>query len=391
MSIFGKIKGIFTNARTKDRFEMITQNGSGYFSFGGVLYHSDIILSAIRPGARAVGKLLATHVYRHDAKIEKNPKPYIKMLLNEPNPFMSGQVLQEKVFSQLMLNNNAFILIIRDEFGVPCELYPIPCTSAQKVYLKSGELALKFYYTNGKSGTFPYSDIIHLRNDFVDDDIFGESPAKALTEIMDVITTSDQSIIKAIKNSSAINWLIHYTSTLREEDVKKNVKNFVDNYLNIESGSFGAAGISGDAEIQRVEPKDYVPNALQQQNAIKRVYNFFNTNEKIVNSTYSENEWNSYFESVIEPFALQMSNEYTRKLFSRHERAFGNEIYFEASNLSCATLQTKLSLLQMVDRGALTPNEWRATMNLSPVDGGDQPIRRLDTAPTEPMTKGGEE
>ena len=33
----------------------------------------------------------------------------------------------------------------------------------------------------------------------------------------------------------------------------------------------------------------------------------------------------------------------------------------------------------MVDRGAMTPNEWRATLNLAPLQGGDEPIRRLDT------------
>ena len=33
----------------------------------------------------------------------------------------------------------------------------------------------------------------------------------------------------------------------------------------------------------------------------------------------------------------------------------------------------------MVDRGAMLPNEWRGTMNLAPIEGGEQPIRRLDT------------
>lgn len=33
----------------------------------------------------------------------------------------------------------------------------------------------------------------------------------------------------------------------------------------------------------------------------------------------------------------------------------------------------------LVDRGALTPNEWRDTFNLSPVADGDKPLRRLDT------------
>lgn len=77
--------------------------------------------------------------------------------------------------------------------------------------------------------------------------------------------------------------------------------------------------------------------------------------------------------------AGQMAGEYTRKLFSRRERGHGNKIYFDAGNLHCASLSTKLALQAMVDRGALTPNEWRATLNLSPVPDGDKPLRRLDT------------
>ncbi len=49
-------------------------------------------------------------------------------------------------------------------------------------------------------------------------------------------------------------------------------------------------------------------------------------------------------------------------------------------------VKAKLNLLQMVDRGALTPNEWRRAFNLAPVDGGDKPIRRLDTQPVNQNT-----
>ena len=43
-------------------------------------------------------------------------------------------------------------------------------------------------------------------------------------------------------------------------------------------------------------------------------------------------------------------------------------------------MATKLSLKEMVDRGALSPNEWRSVFNMAPVPGGDVYIRRLDTA-----------
>ena len=166
---------------------------------------------------------------------------------------------------------------------------------------------------------------------------------------------------------------------MRPEDLKKNVQEFVDNYLSVSSPTFGAAGVDSKADAIRIEPKDYVPNALQQANTKERIYAFFNTNEKIVHSNYTEDEWNSYFEAVIEPVAIQLGEESSRKLFTRRERGFGNGIYFDASNLQCASLSTKLALQAMVDRGALTPNEWRETFNLPPVADGDKPLRRLDT------------
>ena len=379
----------FRNVSKVARYQMVTERGNGFYSWNGKLYHSDIVRSCIRPRAKAMGKLVAKHIRTGKNGIEINPEPYIRFLLEEPNPYMSGQVLQEKVANQLALNNNAFILIVRDEYGLPAELYPIPCSGVEAIH-KNNELYLKFYFLNGNINTFPYTEIIHLRDDFCDNDIFGESPAQALTSLMEIVNTTDQGIVKAIKNSGVIRWLLKYTTPLRPEDLRKNVEEFVNNYLSIESSTFGAAGVDAKAEAEQIKPTDYVPNAAQTDRTTQRIYAFFNTNEKIVHSNYNEDEWISYYEARIEPDAIQMSNEYTRKLFSRRERGFGNKIIFEASALHYASMKTKLNLLQMVDRGAMTPNEWRAVMNMAPLPGGDEPIRRLDTAPVEPLTEGGE-
>ena len=55
---------------------------------------------------------------------------------------------------------------------------------------------------------------------------------------------------------------------------------------------------------------------------------------------------------------------------------------FESNRMSYMSMNEKLALQAMVDRGAMTPNEWRQALNLAPLPGGDVPIRRLDTAPT---------
>lgn len=371
-------KEISNEKESKSVLKMVTTYGEHYYAWNGKLYDSDIIRACIRPFVTAVGKLVGKHIRDDTKELKVNPDANIRFLLSEPNPYMTGQQMQEKVATQLCLNNNAFILVVKDENGKPMQLYPIPCVLCETKYINE-VLHLKFQYRNGKSDIFPYDHIIHLRQDFNESDIFGESPAKALTSMMDVICTIDQGIIKAIKNSGVIRWLLKFTNSMRPEDLKNNVKDFVDNYLNIESDTWGAAGVDSKADAIQIKPQDYVPNALQTKNTIDRIYSFFNTNEKIVQSKWTEDEWNAYYEAKIEPVAIQMGETYSIRIFTRKERGFGNKIIFAASNLQCASLTSKLEFQAMVDRGAMTPNEWRETMNMAPIEGGDKPIRRLDT------------
>lgn len=381
----GILNKFFNKDSSVTRFEMITDRGNGYYAWNGKLYKSDVIRACIRPKTKAIGKLVAKHI-RETVKpdgstsLQVNPDVYMRFLLEEPNPYMTGQMLQEKVATQLQLNNNAFIYINRDDNGYANELYPIPCLSTEALYDNQGLLYLKCTMRNGKTVTYPYSDIIHLRQDYNENDIFGESPREALIPLMEIVNTTDQGIVKAIKNSGIVKWLLKFNQTLRPEDLKKQTKEFTDNFLSIDNAG-GAAGVDAKADAKQIDPKDYVPNAAQMDRTILRLYSFFGTNNKIVQSDYNEDDWNAYYEAEIEPFAIQASGEYTRKLFNRRERGFGNSIVFEASNLQYASMSTKLQLLQMVDRGALTPNEWRKILGgLAPVDGGDKPIRRLDTA-----------
>ena len=227
--------------------------------------------------------------------------------------------------------------------------------------------------------TFPYSEIIHIRDDFFHNDIFGDNPAEALTQIMNVVGILDQGIINAVKNGGVIRWLLKYMQSLRPEDLKENAQNFADNYLSMSTNTMGVAATDSKAEAIQIKPNDYVPNAAQTDRQTKRIYDFFNTNEKIVNSTYTEDEWIAYYEAVIEPIAEQLSNEFTRKIFTRKERSFGNRIIFESSNLTYASMATKLQLVQYVDRGVMTPNEVRYYLNLAPIDGGDVALLRKDT------------
>jgi HK97 family phage portal protein len=386
MGLFNKQKPKAKDEKTV--YRMITERGNGIFAWNGKLYQSDIVRACIKPRTKALGKCVAKHVRTTETegvngiekKVEINPLVNIRFLLEEPNAYMSGQMLQEKVANQLSLNGNAFIYIMRDANGLPCGLYPVPASGVEARYDDFGDLWLKFTYENGKADVIRYSDIIHIRDDYFDNDLFGDSPQEALVSVMDCVSASDQGMRNAIKNSAVVRWLLKFTSSLRPEDMKAQAQQFANDYLDIEqNGNIGVAAVDAKAEAKQVEPHDYVPNAEQTDRQVDRIYAYFNTNERIVHSTYTEDEWISYYEQAVEPIAAQMSREYSRKLFSRLERSRGNQIVFESSALTFASMKTKLNLVQFVDRGIMTPNEVRGYLNLVPLEGGDMALLRKDT------------
>lgn len=388
----GLFKNLLTGGAGKrvSTVQLVQERGNGFYSYNGKMYQSDIVRACIRPKIKAIGKLTAKHIretmIRQTRKLDVNPEPYIRFLLEEPNAYMTGQMLQEKLAAQLILNNNAFAAILRDENGYPTAIFPVAAMQADAVYDATGNLYLKFYMQNGNVFTFAYDDVIHLRGDFYENDIFGDQLAPAIVPLMEIVTTTDQGIVKAIKNSAVIRWLLMFSASMRPEDIQQRAQDFAKSFLDVSNGT-GVAAVDAKADAKQIDPKDYVPNAQQMENTTARIYALFNTNSKIVTSCASEDEQNAYFDAEIEPVLKQLSGEYTRKLFSRRERGCGNRIVFEASAWDFASTSTKLNLLQMVDRGALTPNEWRRAFNLAPVPGGDEPIRRLDT---QPVQEGGE-
>lgn len=380
--VFGTNKDKYSGAKP---FEFINTNSSKFYPWTGNLFDSDIVRAAIRPIANAVGKLNAVHVRGAD-KLTVNPSPRIKQILEQPNPYMSMQDFLMKMSYQRELTHNAFAYVQRDDMNNIVALYPIPYAGIELLEM-NGELLARFNFWTGKRMTVFYDELIHLRKDFYNNDFYGDSGAYTLKNVMEVINTTDQGVVNAVKNSAVIKWILKFKNVLKPEDKEAQVKEFVKNYLSI-NNTGGAAASDPRYELDQVEDKNFVPNAAQMDRATKRVYDYFGVNEAIVQNKYTEDEWLSFYESVIEPIVIQLSFAFTRQFFTAKERGFGNKIVFESSNLAYASMSTKLNLVQLVDRGALTPNEWRLVLNLAPIEGGDKPIRRLDTAQVNDNSKG---
>lgn len=379
-SLFKAIFGNNDETRVYTKYQLVNSNMNYISPWSGKTFDNDVIRSCIRPIYSQLGKLKFKQVRRNDKGLQDVRDHKIKYLLRYPNPFMTMQKLIEKMVITLELEGNAYAYVKRDNTNKPIEIHPISCTKAELLESQN-ELFIKFYFKTGKEKVIPYADIIHLRKDFYDNDFFGSTSDEALKNALKIIDASDKGVVQAIKTSAVIKWLLKFKSVLRKDDKEKAIEDFSNSYLDINNESNkNIAAVDPRYDVEQVKDNNYVPNEGQLDKWTKRLYSYFGVNEKIVNNSYSENEWNSFYEAVIEPIATEFTEQLTKVLFTSHELDVGNEIVFTPSSLQMASMNTKLQLVQLVDRQSMTPNEWREVLNLSPVEGGDDLLRRLDTA-----------
>lgn len=351
-------------------YRLLNDYSPVFFNFNGQIYDSPIARACIHAIASNAGKLKAKHIRRVEGKITETNSSIEKLLQIRPNEYMNAYDFIYKTVSQLYSTNNAFIYI-KVVNGYVVGLYPINYSSAEVKSYK-GEMYISFIFLTGFKMTVPYTELIHLRRHFNREDIFGEDNEKPIKETLNVLHTISQGIVNSIKQSGRLRGLLKYNQTMRPEDLKREHERFTENYLSLNNDG-GVATIDAKAEFTPIDMKIQTADDKQTSIARESVYRYFNISEKIVQSNYTESEWNAFYESVIEPIAIQFSLECTAKLFTEREKGHGNEIIFESNRLQYAAASTKISLIsRLMPLGLFSVNEAREIFNLSPVEDGDK-------------------
>lgn len=369
----GVLQNIFGNTKLVQKYsrwkELGTYN-SIFSSFGQDMYRSELVRSCIRPLAEHTSK---ANVKCTDKRIER--------LLNvNPNMYMNGKDMLYKVRTKLEIKNTAFIYIGRDEIGKVVSFYPVPYSYFEAVEYQNG-LFIKFYFDGDEARqlVLPWADLAVVRKDYNSSDISGDENTPVLN-MLELINTTNQGIANAVKATANLRGILKSTKAmLSPEDIKKNKETFVKDYLSLENEG-GIASLDSTQEFTPIKMEPTITNYAQMKEFRENVYRYFGVNDSIVMSDYTEGQMEAFYESRIEPFLVALSLELTRKIFTKREQGYDNHVVYESNRMQYASNATKLAMVALVDRGALTPNEWRQIFNLAPVEGGDVPIRRLDTA-----------
>lgn len=385
MKIRNMFSNVFGNQKTKYKYvttyKLLNDTNSSFYTWNGKLYDNNTVRTAIGTNGIHAGKLNPKHIRKYENEIKVSPNKNLERLLKTPNKFMTMFDFLQKMMIQREINNNAFAYIDRDK-NIPgmdgvLGIYPLEASSVELLEDEKSNLYIKFRFRNGETKIASYADVIHIRKHFGENDFWGESNVKTLTSQLEVTNTTMQGIANAIKNTAFIRGILEFAQVLNPDDVEKNVKEFSERYLNSKNNDKGLAYTDPRYKFHETKTEPYVPNKAQMDYTKQELYDYFNTNEKIIKGNFSDEEWIAYFETTIEPFAIQMSQEFSRKVFTKMEQNYGNEIIFEANRLANASNSTKIQICK--DLGHLfTINEQREIWNRGPVPDGDKRLQSLN-------------
>jgi HK97 family phage portal protein len=293
-----------------------------------------------------------------------------KVLQFKPNPWMITTQFIYRIATILSVENNAFIVPIEDEYGYICGYYPVLPQSCEVLDV-SGVTYLRYTFANGKKAAIEYNKVGILTQFQYRDDIFG-SDNSALKPTMQLIHTHNQGIINGVKNSAMIRFLAKIANVLKPEDITKERERFTKDNLSADNKSGMIIYDGKFSDIKQVISKPFIIDPAQVKQIQENAFRYFGTNEKILTNSFTEDDWNAYFEGKIEPFAVQLSLAMSIMTFTTRELAFDNKILFTTNRLQYASNKTKLFIsTQLIDRGILSRNEVREIWNRPPIEGGD--------------------
>ena len=364
----------------KDATLAPTMNGFApiYTQFGTNIYAFDVVQQALRCVVTEIKKLNPTHVRYKDS----DPIPVkstIQNVLDNPNPLMTTTDFLEKVAYLLLLNSNAFIIPVYytwvdENTGAERRyyeaLYPVKPTQVDFIQDASDRMFVKFLFMNGETTTIPYDDVIHLRykfsvNEFMGGNEIGEPDYQGLLQTLQLNDQLLKGIAKAMNASYAVNGVVKYNTLIDNGKTERALQELTQRLQNNESGFLP---LDLKADFTPIERKSEIVDTDALKFVDSKILRTWGIPECILNGDYTKEQFEAFYQAAIEDKVKTFSQAFTKSLFTKREKAFGNRIEFYPKDLIFMTVSQTLEMINsLAPTGAIFENEKRVFLGLRPL------------------------
>ena len=357
--------GLFDSIRKKENieqkiesyFQTMTAYAPVFTTFEGSIYEMELTRAAVHNFATHCSKL------KPEVKGSGN-QTFERMLQYKPNPLMDTKKYLYRLATSYAVDNTAIIAPLFDaSYEKIVGFYPL-ATPKARIISHEGVKYIRYEFEPGNFGVFRLDEAGIMNQFQYKNELFGESNS-CLQPTMELINTNNQGIIEGVKSSATLRFLAKIAQTLKPDDLEAERKRFVNSNFN-SSNAGGVMLIDAKYEdVKQLQTNQYTIDSAQMAQIKENVFNYFGTNEDILQNKFNSEKWGAYYEGKIEPFAIEASLVHTNMKFNMHEIAFGNEIMFTANRLQYASNEEKLNIVtQLFDRGFLTHNQGLEVFNM---------------------------
>lgn len=349
-----------------------------YGQYGTSIYSSDVVQQALKCIVDEMKKLNPTHVRYKD----NDPTPIkgnIQDVLSDPNPLMTTSEFLEKICWLLLLNYNAFIIPtyytwVDKETGAERRyydsFYPIKPIQVDFIEDASNRLYCKFYFANGENTTIAYDNVIHIKynysvNEFMGGDELGQPNQKEIRDTLELNHTLLQGVAKAMKASYAVNGVVKYNTVMDDGKTEAALLELEHKLQNNESGFLP---LDIKADFTPLEKKISLVDEPTLKFIDEKILRNWGVPLPILRGDYTTEQYNAFYQKTLEPLIIAISQAFTKKVFTRRERSFGNKIELYPKELIFMSVEQTLKMVTLLaNTGAIYENEKRVAFGLRPL------------------------
>lgn len=346
----------------KGYFTTLTAYHPHFTTWRGEIYESELVRAAIDARARNISKL--------KAEILGSAKPTLQTQLRlRPNGWQTWSQFLYRCSTILDMQNTLVIVPVYDRYMSVTGYYPVLPKRCEVIDV-DGEPWLRYEFTNGQTAADRWDNVAVLTRFQYKSDFFGESN-HALDPTMKLIHVENEGIEEAVKNGATFRFIGRLNNFAKAEDIALEQSRFNENNLRADGGGI-LLFPNTYTDIRQIDSKPYTPDENERNYIKTNVFNYFGVNEDIMQSKAYGDAWAAFYESVIEPFAIQFSECMTAAAFTDRERSQGSMIMLTSNRLQYLTTAEKLNVsAQLADRGILNRDEVREIWNLPPLPNGE--------------------
>ena len=349
-----------------------------YSQFGDNIYASDVVQQALKCIVDEMKKLMPKHV-RYVGSDPQPVKGNVQDVLDNPNPLMTTSEFLEKIIWLLLMNYNVFIIPtyytwIDEKTGAEKRyyeaLYPIKPTQVDFIEDARGKLYVQFTFWNGEKSTVAYDNVIHIKynysvNDYMGGNELGQPDHAALLETLNLNRTLLEGIAKAMKASYAVNGVVKY-NTLMDEG--KTMAALDDLERKLARNESGFLPLDLKSEFTPLEKRSQIVNEATLKFIDEKILRTWGIPLAILTGDYTKEQYEAFYQKTLEGLILEVSQAFTKKMFTQRERAFGNKIELYPKELIFMTVSQTLEMIDILSpTGALFENEKRVALGLAPL------------------------